>query len=176
MLVERSKLNRFSIACACFTFGGCNPIPSHTQCNLPYLEKSSEFFVVEEIGTWGFYKNYCPEPINRVFEVRRSFGVIKFEWWGSPHRLYMSVQGDAKDIVQISINASNLTLERVDIDHGWLSQYSHRITFPNNDFVKPVLPDADFELVIKDGDGVVIDRLDMRYTTVVCTCSSIDAI
>ena len=174
--MKKSVLHKLLLAIASFILSGCNPIPSHTKCNLPFLDVNSEIIAIEKIGTWGVYQNYCPKPIERVFEVERNFGVIKFEWWGSPHRLYLSVKGSEKDFSELSINNSVVILEKVDIDSGWLSQYSHRVTFPNNDFTKPILPNIKFELLVKNGDGDKIDSIEMSYSTRICTCSSIDSI
>ena len=171
-----SILNRLLPVAVGLTISACNPIPSHVSCNLPDLMVNSQVTSINTIGTWGVYQNYCPKPIERVFAVKRAFGSIKFEWWGSPHRLYMTIEDSSEGPLLLAIESPILTLEKVNIERGWLSQYSSRITFPNNDSTAPILPEAKFDLLIKNADGDIVDKLEMHYSVKECTCTSVDSI
>lgn len=171
--MKKSVLNKLAAIAIFLAVSACNPIPSRVSCNLPDLRVNSE---VTSIGTWSLYQNYCPTPVERVFEVERAFGTIKFEWWGSPHRLYMAIVDSSEGPLLLAVESPILKLEKVKIERGWLSQYSNRITFPNNDSTEPTLAEINFDLLINNADGVIIDKLEMHYSIKGCTCASIDSI
>jgi hypothetical protein len=155
---------------------GCNPIPSNLPCNLPDISADVPIMTVESVGTWGIYQDYCPVEINRSFTISRDFGVIKFEWRGSPHRLYIAVLNDFDYDFELLTNHPEIKLQGLDSDSEPLSSYTAKITFPNQRYAEPTVSVQEIELIIKDRKKKIIDQIIMTYSSKECTCVSFDAI
>lgn len=111
--------------------------------------------------------NVCPVPVARTFRAERSYGAVNFEWWGSPHRLYMSAKtsdGETLDIrgggVEVYENTSG----------SWLAQYARRRTFPGNSLLARPAPQS-VSLEILTRDGQLLDTIRGTYDTELCSCS-----
>ena len=171
-----SNYQRFFILLVCFYSTGCDPIPSHVTCNLPYLETGIEILFIDRIDTWGIYSNYCPSPIEREFKIKGDYGYVEFEWWGDPHRLYIIAKSVNNEKLELLLTNSLFRLEAVNKRSGKLSKYTNRITFPSNNYSNPNLSPVEFTLSIQNERGEVLDAIDMIYSTQKCTCVENDSI
>jgi hypothetical protein len=152
---------------------GCNPIPYHQACNLPSLKSDSAYETLDQVGTWGIFSDYCSESLARAIEFRKPYGVIKMEWWGSPHRLYMSAR--ALDDHPLQISGAGVDLFQATPDSDFMDQYQYVVTFAGQSFLAPP-PDQSINLEILESRGEVVGDLELVYSTKRCTCVYFDAI
>lgn len=146
---------------------GCEPPYVDAKCWLPVLRSDEEVRTLVNVGDGqDRSSNSCPIPVPRVFEVERSYGDVKFEWWGSPHKLYMSAT--APDGQRLGIRGEKVEVYE-NTSGSWLASYSHRIVFSGSNLLdKPASRRLTIEIV--GADGTTLDSIDATYDTVECTC------
>jgi hypothetical protein len=145
---------------------GCEPRYVNTDCWLPILRTDEPLRTIINVGDGNDRSfNTCPVPVARIFEAEARDGTVKFEWWGSPHKLYMSASladGRPLDIRGVGI-------EVYEESGSWLAEYSHRRTFSGNNLLdKPASEPISIALFGADGD--LLDTIQATYDTVRCSC------
>jgi hypothetical protein len=123
--------------------------------------------VLKNVGDAGDESsNMCPAPVARVFKVERAYGTVGFEWWGSPHRLYMSAKDPRDEMLDIR---GPLVEVYEDTASSWLAQYNSRITFQGNSLLeRPAAQPVSIEILSRDGR--LLDTIEGTYDTEQCTC------
>lgn len=168
MAVLRAAVFRCLLMSAWLPLAGCEPPYHHTDCWLPVLRTDASMQTLVHVGDPDDQSsNVCPVPVARTLRVERAYGTVNFEWWGSPHRLYMSAKtpdGETLDIrgggVEVYQNTSG----------SWLAQYASRRTFPGNDLLdRPVPQPVSIEILTRDGR--LLDTIQGTYDTEQCSCS-----
>jgi hypothetical protein len=140
----------------------------HTDCWLPVLRTDEPIRVLVNVGGRGDRSSdACPVPVARTFEIERPYGTISMEWWGSPHRLYISTTAD--DGRALDTRGSGIEVYE-DRAGSWLREYSHRITFAGEDLLERTAPEK-ITIEVLTADGGVVDTIHATYDTVQCSCS-----
>ncbi len=80
---------------------GCNPIPIHSECDLPKLTADLKLDVVEKIETSSYFSHECRIELPTVMQLNRDWGVLNLRLHGSPHRLWMLAIGKNKGSLEI---------------------------------------------------------------------------
>ena len=153
---------------------GCEPRYLYTDCLLPTMDSDVPIDLIMLVGDpQDRASDTCTPSLARTFEMRRAYGTIKFEWWGSPHRLYLratrsdgqalAIRGDGIEVYE---NASG----------SWLSEYSHRKTFPVENLLLSDRPDEVPFTVEIVADGQLIDVIGATYRAQLCSCSVPEAL
>lgn len=151
-----------------FVLVACEPAYHDVGCWLPILRTDESTRIVVKVGDpEDRGSDTCPLPVARTFEAERSYGTVKFEWWGSPHRLYISARSN--DGAPLDVSGARVE-PFVDVSGSWLKEYSHRIDFSGNDLLGKPAP-QDIEIEILDRDGRSLDTISAVYDTVRCSCS-----
>lgn len=147
---------------------GCEPPYVEVDCWLPVLRTEEPVAVLLHHGERGDRNsNYCPVPTPRVFRVDRPYGTVNFEWWGSPHRLYLSAT--SHDGRPLDIRGPEITVYR-NTAGSWLAAYSHRRTFEGHNLLDPQPPTESITIEILDPEGQRLDTLQGTYEPLRCKC------
>jgi len=143
---------------------GCEPDYVYTDCWLPLLRTTEPVRTLINVGDHGDRtSDKCPVPVPRTFELERPYGTVNFEWWGSPHRLYISASR------QIDVRGDGIEDYR-DEAGSWLSQYSQRKTFAGESLLERPLSQR-FGIEVFGADGQLLEMIDATYDTALCSCS-----
>ena len=156
---------------ATFSLAGCEPRYVNTDCLLPILRTDEPIRTLVNVGDRADLRRWdiCPAPTARTFEARRSYGTIKFELSGSPHRLFMVAKTD--DGRTLDIRGEGIEINR-NTSGSPLAEYSHRKTFSGNDLVLSQRPVPEvFAIEILGEDGQPRDTIQATYDTVLCSCA-----
>lgn len=142
---------------------------AENDCWLPDLVVNVPVETLMRVGDRGDRRSdSCPVPVPRVITTVRPYGSLRFELWGSSHRLYMT--GKATDGTALQFGGDGVDAYRRNTD-SWLSQYSHYRRFAGSDFADA--PEtAAFDLSIQDANGVELEQLSLTYRTQRCRCRS----
>lgn len=146
---------------------GCEPRYVNTDCWLPILLTDEPLRTLVDVGDRNDRSfNTCPVPVARIFEAERSNGTVKFEWWGSPHKLYISAR--STDGQPLDIRGAGVEVYR-DTSGSWLAEYSHNRTFSGNNLLdKPA--SEPISIALFGADGNLVDTIQATYDTVRCSC------
>ena len=155
---------------ALFTLTACEPRYVYTDCLLPSLTTDLPIRTLINVGDpEDRTSDKCTVPTPRSFEATRSYGTIRFEWWGSPHRLYIAAsatEGRAMEIRGDGIEPYENTTG------SWLAQYAYRKTFPVENLILSRSPAPErFAIEIMGADGQPLDSIEATYQTVTCSCA-----
>lgn len=165
------RIPRFCLlVVALLSLAACEPPYVYRDCLLPTLSTDVPIRTLVNIGApEDRTSDRCPVPTARTFEARRPYGTIKFEWWGSPHRLYIAAMADdrrALDIRGDDIEAYKNTTG------SWLAQYSHVRTFPVENLILSQRPPPEhFVIEIVGKNGQRVDTIQATYKTALCSCA-----
>jgi hypothetical protein len=156
------------IVVASLALAACEPPYHDVPCWLPILRTEGSTRTLVNVGdVEDRSSNRCPIPVARTFEADRVYGTINFEWWGSPHKLYMSANGENGR--KLGIRGDGIEVYE-DPEGSWLSAYSHKKTFPGNDLLDRPVPEG-FAFEILEADGRSLDSFRATYEVVLCSCS-----
>lgn len=150
------------------SLNGCEPQYHHTGCWLPVLRTDAALEVLVHVGDADDRSsNVCPVPVARTFRAERSYGTVDFEWWGSPHRLYMSAK--AADGEPLNVRGAGIEIYE-DTADSWLARYDRRRTFSGNNLLERPVPQP-VSIEITTRDGRLLDTIQGTYDTEQCSCS-----
>lgn len=149
---------------------GCNPIPIHHACSLPYLQSDLALESIVQVSTSSYFSHKCPVPIAKRSLLRRDWGVLHLTWHGTPHRLWMRTESSqGLDLHTVGEGVAKADATFLGERHTAVKR-----------FEGPTSVDADvsteFQLTILDADERVLDQIQLTYRTLKCTCATYDSI
>lgn len=142
----------------------------HAPCNLPFLESDLPLESVVEVSTSSFFSDECPIAISKKSQLQRDWGVLRLQWHGSPHRLWMHAETNSGADLYISGNGVKST------ESSFLGdRYTAVKRFDGQSYIDADVA-TDFELVIRADNENAADRLELTYDTLKCVCAEYDSI
>jgi hypothetical protein len=166
--VLRAAVFRVFLVIVWLPLSGCEPRYHHTGCWLPVFRTDAPIQILVHIGDPDDQgSDVCPVPVARTFRAERSYGTVNFEWWGSPHRLYMSARTSGGEM--LNIRGPGIAVYE-NTSGSWLAQYASRRTFPGHDLLERPAPQS-VSIEILTRDGRLLDTIQGTYDTEQCSCS-----
>lgn len=155
---------------AAFSVAACEPAYVYTDCRLPILSTDESIRTLIKVGdTEDQRRDVCTVPIARKLQTTKSYGSIRFGWWGSPHRLY--VDAKTNDGRALDVRGDGI-MDYDNASGSWFAEFSHRRSFPGRHSITAARPPPErFAIQIFGPDGQPLDTIQATYDTVVCSCA-----